>query len=167
MRWSTTGALLLCSVVGVSTTLAHTAQPSSANAVCTFADGNQMSLRYDQGAGTLKQKLPLGQVWMPGNSPMDLFTQAALSTGDSEIPIGAYSVYIIPDKKSWTLVINKNVAPGSKYDQQQDLVRVPMQIGHLGTAVGFKASFAHMAPKQCNLRIYYGEIGTWVEFKEK
>ncbi len=167
MGWSTKCALLLCSVVGVSTTLAQTAQPSSANAVCTFTDGKQISLRYDQAAERVKQKLPSGQVWMPGNSPMELFTQAALSTGGSEIPIGAYSVYIIPDKKSWTLVVNKNVATGSKYDQQQDLLRVPMQIGHLSTVVSFKASFAHMAPKQCNLRIYYGKIGTWVEFKEK
>ena len=52
----------------------------------------------------------MGQVSEHGDSPMDLFTQVGLSTGNSEIPIGAYRVYIIPDKKSWTLVINKNVA---------------------------------------------------------
>ena len=167
MRRSRTCAALLCSLVGIGTACAQTAQAAPANAVCTFADGQQMSLRYTRPSGSGKQKLPMGQVWAPGDSPMDLFTQVGLSTGNSEIPIGAYRVYIIPDKKSWTLVINKNVAAGSKYDQQQDLVRVPMQIGHLGTAVSFEASFAHMAPKQCNLRIYYGKIGTWAEFTEK
>jgi hypothetical protein len=98
---------------------------------------------------------------------MNLFTQVALLSGNSEIPIDAYSMYIIPDKKSWTLIINKGVVAGSMYDEHQDLLRVPMQIGHLSTMVGFKATFVHIAPKQCNLRIYYGKIGSWVEFEEK
>ena len=59
----------------------------------------------------------------------------------------AYSIYIIPDKKSWTLIINKGVAAESKYDEHQDLVRVPMQIGHLSTMVDFKATFVRIAPK--------------------
>jgi hypothetical protein len=27
--------------------------------------------------------------------------------------------------------------------------------------------FGHVAPKQCNMRIYYGKAGAWVEFKER
>ena len=167
MRISRICAVLLCSVLGFSKVFAQKVPPATTETACTFADGKQMSLRYTPPSEDSKEKLPMGEVWTPGGSPMDLFTQVDLSAGNSEIPVGAYSVYVIPDKKSWTLIINKGVAAGSKYDEHQDLVRVPMQIGHLSTVVDFKATFVHIAPKQCNLRIYYGKIGSWVEFNEK
>jgi hypothetical protein len=28
-------------------------------------------------------------------------------------------------------------------------------------------AFAHIAPKQCNLRVYYEKAGAWAEFEEK
>ncbi|MGH9502865.1 MAG: DUF2911 domain-containing protein [Terriglobales bacterium] len=99
---------------------------------------------------------------------MLLFTQTDLSLGKAEIPTGAYSMYVIPGKKTWTLVVNKNVTAGSPYDERQDLVRVPAEVGHLGQPVKrFQLAFGHVAPKQCNLRINYGRSGTWVEFMEK
>ena len=167
MRVSTLCAMLLCSTLYIGKTSAQTAPPATANSVCTLADGKELSLRYNPASGNGKEKLPMGEVWTPGGSPMNLFTQVDLSAGNSEIPVGAYSVYIIPDKKGWTLIINRGVAAGSKYDEHQDLLRVPMQIGHLSTMVKFKATFVHIAPRQCNLRIYYGKIGSWVEFKER
>ena len=159
--------MLLCSVLGFSKMFAQKVPSATAETACTFADGKQLSLRYNRVSGGRKEEPPLGEVWAPGGSAMNLFTQVDLSAGNSEIPIDAYSMYIIPEKKSWTLIINKGVVAGSKYDEQQDLVRVPMQIGHLSTMVDFKATFVHIAPKQCNLRIYSGKIGSWVEFKEK
>ena len=167
MRISTICAILLCVVLGFSKLFAQKVEPAAAETACTFADGKQLSLRYNHASGGGKEKLAMGEVWTPGGSPMDLFTQVDLSAGNSEIPVGAYSVYVIPDQKSWTLIVNKGVTAGSKYDQHQDLVRVPMQIGHLSTMVGFKATFVQIAPKQCNLRIYYGKVGSWAEFKEK
>jgi len=44
-------------------------------------------------------------------------------------------VYVIPEKHSWTLVVNKNVTAGSKYDEKQDLVRAPMQLGETDNPV--------------------------------
>ena len=44
---------------------------------------------------------------------------------------------------------------------------MPMQSGHLSEPQPFVVSFGHIAPKQCNMRIYDGKIGTWAEFKEK
>ena len=166
MRISMICAVLLCSVLGCSKMFAQNVPPATAETACTFADGKQLSLRYSPVSGGGKEGPPMGEVWAPGGSAMNLFTQVGLSAGNSEIPIDAYSVYVIPDKKSWTLIINKGVVAGSKYDEHQDVLRVPMQIGRLSTKVDFEATFVHIAPKQCNLRIYYGKIGSWVEFKE-
>jgi hypothetical protein len=139
----------------------------TANAICTFTDGKEISVRYHLIPEKSQGKLPTDTVWTPGNEPMDMFTQTPLSVGGSQIPIGAYAMYLIPGKKDWTLVLNKNVTEGSKYDEQQDLVRVPMQIGRLSEAQTFSIGFAHIAPKQCNIRVYYGKDGTWAELTEK
>jgi hypothetical protein len=142
-------------------------QTPDSNVACTFEDGKQLSMRYNA-VSVGKEDLPLGSLYSPGNSPMFLFSQTSMTVGKAEIPAGAFSVYVIPDKKEWTLVINKNVTAGSEYDEKQDLARIPMQSGRLGTATKrFRVVFAHVGPKQCNMRIYYRRSGAWAEFHEK
>ena len=109
----------------------------------------------------------MDKVWTPSDSPMDLFTQVELTLGDTVIPTAAYSMYLLPGKESWTLIVNKNVTAGSPYDEKQDLLRSPMQGGQLSKAEKFHVAFAHIAPKQCNMRIYHGKTASWAEFKEK
>ena len=58
---------------------------------------------------------------------MTLFTEAQLTLGSSVIPIGAYTVYPIPAKDHWTVVVNKNVTPGAAYDEKQDIARAAME----------------------------------------
>ncbi len=141
---------------------------NTASAVCNFQDGKQLIVRYQKEDRNGKSGLPAGKLWTPGGRPMLLFTQSELSISNSQIPIGAYSMYVIPQKEAWTLILNKNVTEGSKYDEQQDLLRAETQVGQLSKASErFSVFFAHVAPKQCNMRMYYGKIGTWVEFKEK
>ena len=55
-----------------------------------------------------------------------------------------------------------------EYDEKQDLVRIPMEIGQSESLVAeVQVAFAHIAPKQCNMRLYYEKIGAWAEFHEK
>ena len=143
-------------------------QESSAdNASCTFADGKEVSIRYERVSAD-QHKLATGALFTPGGAPMLLFTQTPLAFGDSKIPAGAFRVYLIPEKGKWILVVNKNVAPGSSYDEKEDLARVPMQLGEIGTArKHFLLGFAHIAPRHCELRVYYGTAGAWADFKEQ
>jgi hypothetical protein len=141
---------------------------SPATASCTFQDGKQISVRYDSVASEDNQPLRVGKLWMPGGQPMWLFTQAQLLVANSEIPIGAYSMYILPEKDTWTLILNRNVKAATNYDEQQDLARVAMPIGQLSEAQKeLDVFFGHVAPRQCNMRIYYGKSGTWAELHER
>ena len=142
------------------------AQQADSTATCTFQDGKQMSIQYANSATVKNANLTSGKMWTPGDKPMVLFTQTDLTIANTQIPVGAYSVYLIPAKDRWTLVINKNVKPG-EYNPQQDLVRAPMDLAKISEAQPFSMVFAHMAPKQCNIRIYEGKTGTWAEFHEK
>jgi hypothetical protein len=98
----------------------------SSTASCYLDDGRQVFIRYNA-VSTKTDKPANGKPWAPGGTPMTLFTEAQLSFGGSTIPIGAFTVYPIPAKDKWTLVINKNVTAGAQYDEKQDLARATME----------------------------------------
>lgn len=129
---------------------------------CTFDDENQISIQYSPKP---KEQPRNGRVWAPG---ITMFVQTPLLLGRSEIGLGAYSVYLIPDKKSWTLIVNKNVTAGAAYNSAQDVARSQMEVGEIPEPTkDLQLSFAHMAPKQCSLRVYYQKTGAFTDFMEK
>jgi len=98
---------------------------------------------------------------------MTLFTEAQLSLASSMIPIGAYSVYAIPAKGNWTLVVNKNVTAGAPYDQKQDIARAPMETAQVDeSSQALEVAFAHVGAR-CTLRIYMGKIAAFADFNAK
>jgi hypothetical protein len=88
--------------------------------------------------------------------------------GRTEIPLGAYSIYLIPDRKNWTLMVNRNVTPGAAYNSAQDVAHAQMDVGEIPEPVKeLQLSFAHLGPKTCSLRVYYQKTGAFTEFLEK
>jgi hypothetical protein len=144
------------------------AAAAEATAVCTFADDNEVSVRYNPVSTKDNPKAQNGKIWAPGGSPMVLFAQTQLSVNNISLPVGAYSVYLIPGKDAWTLVINKNVSAGSAYDEKSDVVRLRMEGAKLGSpADHLNISFGRIAPKQCEIRAYFDQSGTWATLSEK
>ncbi len=144
------------------------ADAHTATAFCDFTDNQEVSIRYSNAAATPKDEPRNGRVWLPGGSAMTLFTGVGLTLNNSTIPAGAYSVYVIPNKKDWTLIVNKNVTPGAAYDDKQDIARSPMELGEVDSPPKqLQVSFAHSAPKQCSIRLYYGKTGAFADFKEQ
>lgn len=168
MRLVLLGSLLLSSL-SVYLFGQNSASAASQNATCTFDDGKEISLRYNS-VEAKKGEMENGKPFMPGGSPMLLFTQANMSAAGSAIPAGAYSVYVIPEKRDkWTLTINKNVSNAGSYDSAQDLVRLPMDVGKVSSETkSLTVVLVHAAPKECSVRIYYGkEMASWAGFQEK
>lgn len=98
---------------------------------------------------------------------MTLFTEAQLNFGGSTIPVGAYSVYPIPGKDKWTLVVNKNVAANSAYDGKQDIARGAVETDQIGEPSNtLEVAFAHTGDK-CTLRIYFGKAASFALFTAK
>ena len=162
----------LCLVLVSQLTLPGVSQQAvsdqAAPVICTFDDGKQMKIQYNNSPAKGEEGLHRGKLWEPGGSPMILFTQTTVTLGGSVIPEGAYSLYVIPEKQNWTLVVNRNVTTGAKYDEKEDVARAPMQIGEIDSPVKQpQVVFAHMTPKQCNMRLYYEQTGAWAEFRER
>ncbi len=141
------------------------AAPTSTT-TCNLDDGRQVYMRYNSVTNT-KEKPQNGKPWMPGGSPMTLFTEAQLSLGSSLIPVGAYSVYPIPAKDHWTLAVNKNVTPGTAYDEKQDIARTAMETAQVAEpSDALEVAFAHVGAR-CTLRIYIGKTASFVDFTAK
>lgn len=129
---------------------------------CNFDDGNQISIQYNP---TVKEQPHNGHVWSPG---ITMFVQTPLTFGGSQIALGAYSIHLIPDKKNWTLIVNKGVTAGAAYNSAQDVARGSMDVGEIPEPTKtLQLSFAHMSAKECSLRVYYQKTGAFAEFTEK
>jgi hypothetical protein len=160
-------AMLMLSSMEPTLSAQRQSAVSTKNVTCTFEDGKELSLRYNSVPAS--NNIESGKPFMPGGSPMLLFSQAKMSAAGSELPPGAFSVYIIPQSKvKWALAINRNVSADGKYDSTQDIVRLPMEVGKIGTEMkSLTAVLVHAAPKQCNVRIYEGkQLAWWAGFKE-
>jgi hypothetical protein len=145
----------------------QSADANSATVFCDFDDNQEISVRYNNVVSS-KDEPHNGKVWLPGGSPLTFFVGAPISLKNTPIPVGAYSVYVIPNRKEWTLIVNKNVTPGAAYDQTQDIARGPMELGEVDSPPGqLQVSLAHTGPKQCSIRLYYGKVGAFTEFVEK
>jgi len=143
--------------------------PQNSMASCTYTDGTSLTVRYSDANPSKKRELQNGKVWSPGDVPMLLFTETPVTVAGVQLAIGAYSMYVIPDKGKWTLIVNKNLAANSAYDEKQDLARTPMQTAQLPAPIDQPhVSFGHIAPKVCSLRVDFGKTGAWADsFNQK
>ena len=146
-------------------------QPSSSktsDVTCSFADGKGMRIQYDRSEKPKSRGLPVGKAWSPAGKTLSLFLDTNVSIGNTIVPLGAYSLFVIPGKSDWELVVNKDVSAGATRNASQDLARTVMQTGELQDGEKVATIYlAHIAPTQCNVRIVYGKTMAWGEIHEK
>lgn len=71
--------------------------------------------------------VPYNKVWVTGaHSATTVNINEEIIVGGEKIPAGTFSLFTIPGKEKWTIILNKNYAQHltDEYDQAQDLVRV-------------------------------------------
>lgn len=76
--------------------------------------------------------VPFGRVWRTGaNEATELTTTLDIQIGDILLKAGTYSLFTIPDKEKWTIIINADVGMWGayNYNDKKDVWRfdVPVQ----------------------------------------
>jgi hypothetical protein len=81
--------------------------------------------------------VPWEQVWRTGaNRATHFATSRDLVVGDAVIPAGTYTLFTIPRRDGWTLMVNTRTnINGQSYDADADLVRLPMRVRTLDQVV--------------------------------
>lgn len=103
--------------------------------------GAALSVRYSRpsvrGRVIFGNVVPWNQVWRTGANAATLFeTSADLVVGGTTVPAGKYTLWTIPARDAWKLIINRNTGQwGTDYDAQYDLARLDMRVEAMPQAV--------------------------------
>lgn len=151
--------LLWIALVVLSASGAYAQTEGTLLSSCTFDDGGQLAVRYKPIKA--EKKVEFGKVL---DADMFLFAQTPVTFKGHALPAGAYSLFALPNKDQWTLIINKNVTP-SPYDASQDIVRADIETIKVDHPVEkLEIGLGHTGPKKCNFRLYYSDYATFTDF---
>jgi Protein of unknown function (DUF2911) len=167
LRWASF-FVILASCFAVPAAFAQGAT-TSATATCNFDADKQLVLDYQKLQINLKKPLsaqiPFGKVWAPGGKPMTLFTNTPIEIHARILPVGAYTLFVIPGAKQWILIVSKSTDTSGAYDETQDLVRAPLGSGELPNPESeLSVGLEHAAAGQCNIRIDLDKFGHFAPF---
>ena len=137
------------------------ARPSpAAKASCVLADGKTITVDYSspraKGRKIYGGLVPYGEVWRTGaNEATTFVTTADAMVGGTHVPAGSYTIFTIPNKDKWTLVVSKKTGEwGTNYPgPENDLARIEMKASALpASAENFTIAFDKTSGG-CTLRI--------------
>jgi hypothetical protein len=113
-----------------------------AQAKWDLGSGKAVTIDYSspraKGRKVYGELVPLGQVWRTGaNEATTLVTPVDLTIGGTTVPAGSYTIFTVPNKDKWALVISKKTGEwGTDYPgQANDLTRVDMKVSTLPSPV--------------------------------
>src|SRR6266436_4941145 len=106
-----------------------------AQATFSFGEGKTITVDYSsprvKGRKIFGEHEPYGKVWRAGaNEATTFVTTSDLMVGGTHVPAGSYTIFAIPNKDKWTLVISKKTGEwGTAYPgPSEDLARIDMKV---------------------------------------
>ena len=143
-------------------------------ATFSFADGKTITIDYSRpsmrGRKIFGGLVPYGQVWRTGaNAATTLKTDVNLTIGGASVPAGSYTLYTIPDEKSWKLIINKETGQwGTEYNEKDDLARADMKLAkNPSPTEQFTISFDKTSGTAATLKLDWADTTASVAIAEK
>lgn len=143
--------LALIVLVAMSHAQMDKSKRPSPPAKATMDLGGEKSITVDYSSPRVKGRkiygelVSFGKVWRTGaNEATTFVTTADVTVGGTAVPAGSYTLFTIPDKDKWTLIISKKTGEwGTDYPgPSNDLARVDMKVSALSSPVeNFTISF--------------------------
>jgi hypothetical protein len=140
-----------------------------ATAKCDLPGGKSVAVDYSRpqmkGRKIFGGLVPYGQVWRAGaNEATTFVTTADLMVGGKHVPAGSYTLFTIPDKDKWTLIISKKTAEwGIPYPEGFDLVRMDMKTGATSAPMESFTTAFDKDSNGCTLRMEWENTRTTVD----
>jgi DUF2911 family protein len=146
--------------VGVHKAQETKPRPSpAATASCDLGGGKTLTVKYSsprvKGRTIFGGLVPYGEVWRAGaNEATTFVTDADLSVGGKTVPAGNYTIFTVPNKDKWTLIISKKTGEwGVPYPgTDSDFARIDMTAGSVPATENFTISFDKSA-SGCTMRL--------------
>jgi hypothetical protein len=139
-KFQSTLLLIAATVLGTLSAAAQSPRVSPHETTSTVVDGNRVTITYgrpftkDPKSGDMRKiwggLVPYGKAWRLGaDEATTLITQQPISFGETTIPAGAYTLYMVPaENGSSKLAISKRIGQwGVGVDEKNDLARVDLK----------------------------------------
>ncbi len=145
-----------------------------ASAACDIGGGKSITVDYSspraKGRKIYGGVVPYGEVWRAGaNEATTFVSNADLTVGGKDVPAGSYTIFAIPEKDKWTLIVSKKTGEwGTDYPgPSQDLARMEMKTSALPAAAeNFTIAFDKTAGG-CTLRMDWETTRAAVDIAKK
>jgi len=140
-----------------------------ATAKCELAAGKSVTIDYSsprkKGRAIFTDVVKYGEIWRTGaNEATTFVTNTDLMVGGTHVPAGSYTLFTVPNKDKWTLVISKKTGEwGTDYPgEKEDLARIDMKAASGPATENFTISF-DKAAKGCTLKLAWDTTVASVE----
>lgn len=135
-------------IIGAASLPAQQTRVSPHETISAVIDGNRVTIVYgrpytkDPKSDNMRKiwgtLVPYDKVWRLGaDEATMLVTQMPIVMGETTVPAGAYTLYMLPAKDGpCKLIINKQLGQwGLTYDEKQDLARIDLKMDSVATPV--------------------------------
>ena len=134
-------------------------------------DGKKITIGYGapsaRGRRVMGYLVPFGEVWCTGaNDATSLVSEADLDIAGLKVPRGSYTLWTVPNRTEWMLVINKQTGQWhTEYDQSQDLGRVKIHVKSLASPVEtLRIDLTPAGAREGTLAVNWETTQAWTNF---
>lgn len=134
MKFTTKCSILIFSIFFTIGALAQDKKPASPAATAKGnINGANITIEYSspfvKGRTIWGELVPYGKVWRAGaNAPTTIETDKNLKIEGKELAAGKYSIYVIPENGSATVIFGKDPKMGAhNYDESKDALKVQVK----------------------------------------
>ena len=131
-----------------------------AKATCDLGGGKAITVDYSspraKGRKVFGGLVPYGEVWRAGANEATTFVSTGdVMVGGTHLPAGSYTLFTIPDKDKWTLIVSKKTGEwGIPYPgASDDFARVDMKASATSAPVETFTIGFDKAASGCTLRM--------------
>lgn len=140
---------------------------------CKFSDGKTITVDYSSPRMRRRkifgELVPYGEPWRAGANEATTFViNTNLKVGDKNVPTGSYTLFTLPDRDKWTLIVSKQTGewgipyPGAEYD----FTRTGMKVSSLPSPLeNFTIGFDQTG-KTCTLHMDWETTRASVDISE-
>jgi len=146
----------------------------AASASCDLGGGKTIKTDYSsprmRGRKIYGDLVPYGEVWRTGANDATTFVASSdVTVGGKAVPAGSYTIFTVPNKDKWILIINKKTGEwGIPYKYESDeLARIDMKVSTLPSPVENFTIAYDKAGSGCTLRLDWATTRASVDISAK
>jgi hypothetical protein len=140
--------LLLLAVAILPAQAQKKQRPSPPMETSVSLGGKNVSIKYSspsmRGRKIFGELVPYGKIWRAGaNEATALHTEADIVLGTLNVPAGDYTLFVLPEADSWTLIVNKQTGQwGLTYNPEMDLGRTKMTLSKIAPVESYRMTLS-------------------------